>query len=157
MKLSSFLKPEYVKIVNNGGKNKEEILNEISKFMTSVHPGLDKRDVYRALLEREKKGSTGLGKGLAVPHGRSPNVSGMHVCVVYYPAGKDFEAYDKNPSNLFFAAVTSEDYSPHEQLEILRIIAEIYEKTDISEAIKKVKTDQELYELLIQKEEELNP
>jgi mannitol/fructose-specific phosphotransferase system IIA component (Ntr-type) len=156
MKLSDFLKKEYVKIINNGGKTKEEIINEISKFIAQVHKTLDERDVARALIEREKKGSTGLGKGLAVPHGRSPNVSGMHVCVIYYPSGKNFDSYDKKPSYLFFSAVTSEDYSPHEQLEILRIIAEIFEKTDISETMKSVKTAEELFNLLIKKEEELS-
>ncbi len=156
MRLIDFLKPEYVKIISNGEKNKEEILGEIADFLTSEHNLEDKKEVYKALIEREKKGSTGLGKGLAVPHGRSPKVSGMHVCVIYYPQGKEFEAYDRKPSHLFFSAITSADYSPHEQLEILRIIAEIYEKTNISEEIKNVKTNEELFKLLIKKEEEIS-
>ncbi len=154
MRLKDFLKPEYVKIINNGAKNKEDILNEIAGVLTEKHQLDDKKEVFKALMERERKGSTGLGKGLAVPHGRSPKVKGMHVCVVYYPNGKDFEAYDKKPSSLFFSAITSDDYSPHEQLEILRIIAEIYEKTDISTVIHNVKDSNELFDLLMKKEEE---
>ncbi|MGC8764938.1 MAG: PTS sugar transporter subunit IIA [Brevinematia bacterium] len=156
MRLIDFLKPEYVKIIENGGTSKEDILNEIADFLTSKHNLGDKKEVFKALLEREKKGSTGLGKGLAVPHGRSSKVSGMHVCVVYYPKGKDFEAYDKKSSHLFFSAITSADYSPHEQLEILRIIAEIYEKTNISEEIKNIKNQKDLFDLLIKKEEEIS-
>lgn len=154
MRLSELLKPDYVKIGSNG-KSKDDILQDIADFISSAHPSIDKKDAYKAIAEREKKGSTGLGNGLAIPHGRSPKVTGMHLVVVYYPDGKDFEAYDKKPSYLFFAAITSDDYSPHEQLEVLRIIAEIYEKTDISTTITKAKNSQELYKLLIQKEEEI--
>ncbi len=154
MRLKEFLKPEYVKIISNGAKTKEDILNEVAGVLAEKHHLEDRKEIFKALMERERKGSTGLGKGLAVPHGRTPKVKGMHVCVVYYPSGKDFEAYDKKPSNLFFSAITSDDYSPHEQLEILRIIAEIYEKTNISEVIKDVKDSKELFDLLMKKEEE---
>lgn len=153
MKLAELLKPEYVKI-GLDGKNKEETLNNIVDFISDVHH-IEKKEAYKALSDREKKGSTGLGNGLAIPHGRSSKVDGMHLIVIYDPKGKDFEAYDKKPSHLFFAAITSEDYSPHEQLEVLRIIAEIYEKTDISIEITKVKSAQELYGLLLKKEEEI--
>jgi len=155
MKLTELLKPEYVKI-GISGKNKDDVLQNISEFISELHPSIDKKDVYKAIAEREKKGSTGLGNGLAIPHGRSPKVMGMHLVVVYDPEGKDFEAYDKNPSYLFFAAVTSDDYSPHEQLEVLRVIAEIYEKTDISTSVTKVTTPEQLYNLLIQKEKEIS-
>lgn len=155
MKLSELLKPEYVKLGLNG-KNKDELLQELAAFLALVHNGIDKKDAYNAIVEREKKGSTGVGNGLAIPHGRSPRVEGMHLTVIYDPEGKDFDAYDKSPAFLFFTALTSDEYSPHEQLEVLRIIAEIYEKTDLSTALRKVKTPQELYHLLLTKEEEIS-
>jgi mannitol/fructose-specific phosphotransferase system IIA component (Ntr-type) len=153
MKLAELLKPEYVKI-GLDGKNKEEVINHIVDFISDVHH-IDKKEALKAITDREKKGSTGLGNGLAIPHGRSSKVDGMHLIVIYDKTGKDFEAYDKKPSHLFFAAITSEDYSPHEQLEVLRIIAEIYEKTDIAIAIANVKNAQELFGLLLKKEEEI--
>jgi PTS system nitrogen regulatory IIA component len=154
MRLAELLKPDFVKIGTNG-KTKDEVLQDIAEFISKANPSIEKKDAYKAITEREKKGSTGLGNGLAIPHGRSPKVTGMHLVVLYYPGGKDFEAYDKKPSFLFFAAITSDDYSPHEQLEVLRIIAEIYEKTDISSSISTVKNHQELYDLLVKKEEEI--
>lgn len=153
MRLAELLKPEYVKI-GLSGKAKEEVLQSIVDFVSQVHH-IDKKDAYKAISDREKKGSTGLGNGLAIPHGRSPKVDGMHLVVIFDAEGKDFEAYDKKPSHLFFAAITSDDYSPHEQLEVLRIIAEIYEKTDISTSVTTVKNSTELYELLLKKEEEI--
>jgi mannitol/fructose-specific phosphotransferase system IIA component (Ntr-type) len=155
MRLKELLKPEYVKIGLNG-KTKDDIMHNISDFMALSHPSIDKKDVYKALSEREKKGSTGLGNGLAIPHGRSSKVSGMHLVVIYDSQGKDFESYDKKSSQLFFAAITSEDYSPHEQLEVLRVIAEIFEKTDISSSVSGVKSSKDLYDLLLEKEEEIS-
>ncbi|MGA2140897.1 MAG: PTS sugar transporter subunit IIA [Brevinematales bacterium] len=155
MRLSELLKPEFVKIGLNG-KTKDELLQEIADFISVAHTAIDKKDAYKAISEREKKGSTGLGNGLAIPHGRSARVNGMHLVVIYDEKGKDFEAYDKKLSHLFFAAVTSEDYSPHEQLEVLRIIAEIYEKTDIGMSISGVKNSMDVYNLLMKKEEEIS-
>ena len=155
MKLVELLKPEYVKI-GLKGKNKNEIMMELSEFIALTHPGIDKKDAYKAISEREKKGSTGVGNGLAIPHGRSPRVDGMHLVVVLDFDGKDFDAYDKKPSYLFFAAIASDEYSPHEQLEVLRVIAEMYEKTDLSKAALKVQNPQDFYQLLISKEEEIS-
>ncbi len=155
MKLVELLKVEFVEIGLNG-KSKDEILQNIAGFISKAHPTIDKKDAHKAIADREKKGSTGLGNGLAIPHGRSPKVDGMHLVVIYDRDGKDFEAYDKKPSHMFFAAITSDDYSPHEQLEVLRIIAEIYEKTDISSSVQNVKTPEELFELLLKKEEEIS-
>ena len=155
MKMVELLKPDFVKI-GISAKSKDDVLQELAEFISISHKSIDKKDAYKALSEREKKGSTGLGNGLAIPHGRSSKVDGMNLVVVYDPDGKDFDAYDKKPSNLFFAAITSDDYSPHEQLEVLRIIAEMYEKTDISKTVEKVKVSQDLYNLLIKKEEEIS-
>lgn len=155
MRLTELLTPQYVKI-GLSGKTKEDVLQELAAFIAATHASIDKKDAYEAILEREKKGSTGVGNGLAIPHGRSPKVEGMHLVVVYDPEGKNFDAYDKNPSHLFFTAVASDEYSPHEQLEVLRIIAEMYEKTDLSKAVLKVKTPAELYDLLIKKEDEIS-
>lgn len=155
MKFSELLKKDYVKIGLNG-KNKNEVLQELAAFIAAVHPNIDKKDAYEAISEREKKGSTGVGNGLAIPHGRSARIDGMHIVVVYDPEGKDFDAYDKNPSHLFFAAVASDEYSPHEQLEVLRIIAEMYEKTALNKDVQKVKSTDDLYNLLLEKEDEIS-
>ncbi len=151
MKLSDLLKPEFVRI---GLKMslKEEILLELASFIANTHPSVNQKEAYRALLDREQKGSTGISQGLAVPHGRSSEVKGMHLVVVYDPKGKDFDSSDGNLSHLFFTVVAADTYSPHEQLEILRIVAEIYEKTDLKERIRTVQTSQELFSLLQEKE-----
>lgn len=154
MKLTEMLKPEYMKIGLNG-KTKDNVMQELADFVGNVH-NLDRKDVYTAFVEREKKGSTGVGNGLAIPHGRSERIDGMYMIVAYDATGKEFDTYDQNPAHLFFAAVASEDFSPHEQLEALRIIAEMYEKTDIAKAVQKISNPADLYKLLVRKEEEIS-
>jgi mannitol/fructose-specific phosphotransferase system IIA component (Ntr-type) len=155
MKLSDLLKPEYVKIGLNS-KTKEDIMQEIAEFISVTHKSIDKKDAYAAIKERERKGSTGVGNGLAIPHGRSPRIDGIHLVAIYDPDGKDFDAYDKKPSHLFFGAVTSDEYSPHEQLEVLRLIAEIHEKTDIGKALMRISSNEDFYKLILKKEEEIS-
>jgi mannitol/fructose-specific phosphotransferase system IIA component (Ntr-type) len=152
MLFRELLRPEYVRIGLKATK-KNEIFEELAHLFEEIH-GIDYKEAYKAMIERERKGSTGLGNGLAIPHGRSANVDDVHLIFVYEPEGRDFEAYDKQPSNLFLAVLTSDEYSPQQQLEILRIIVEIYEKTDIVQALKQVKTPQDLFNLILQKEAE---
>lgn len=154
MKLAELLKPEYVKFGLNG-KNKNEILQELAAFLASVHKGFDKKDAYNAMVEREKKGSTGIGGGLAIPHGRCSKVEGIHLAVVYDPEAKDFDAYDKSLAFLFFTALISDEFSPHEQLELWQLIVALCEMTDFKTAVKQVKTPLDLYNLIIDKEKEL--
>ncbi len=152
MLFRDILEERFVRIGLKATK-KNEIFEELAQLFEEIH-GIDRKEAYKAMVERERKGSTGLGNGLAIPHGRSPNIKDLHIIFVYEPDGRDFEAYDKQPSNLFLAVLTSDEYSPQQQLEILRIIVEIYEKTDIVQALKNVKTPHDLYELIIQKEAE---
>ncbi|MFN4216037.1 MAG: PTS sugar transporter subunit IIA [Brevinematales bacterium] len=152
MLFREILEERFVRIGLKATK-KNEIFEELAELFQEIH-GIDKKEAYKAMVEREKKGSTGLGNGLAIPHGRSPHVKDLHLLFVYEPEGREFEAYDKQPSYLFLAVITSDEYSPQQQLEILRIIVEIYEKTDMVQAIKKVKTPNDLYKLILEKETE---
>lgn len=152
MLFRDLLEERFVRIGLKSTK-KNDIFEELAELFEEIH-GIDKKEAYKAMVERERKGSTGLGNGLAIPHGRSANIKDLHLLFVCEPEGREFEAYDKQPSYLFLAVLTSDEYSPQQQLEILRIIVEIYEKTDIVQAIKQVKTAKDLYELILQKEAE---
>lgn len=154
MKISELLKPESVQIgLQSTGK--ENILLELSQLMAKAHPDIDQKDAFRSLLDREQKGSTGVNRGLAVPHGRSTSAKGMHLIVVYDPKGKDFDSGDQLPSHLFFTVIAADTYSPHEQLEILRIIATIYEETDLKTKLEGIQDSKALFELILEKEKEI--
>lgn len=130
--------------------NKEGIVKEIAKYFETEHH-LDYQQTFNALWAREQKGSTGLGKGLAVPHARLPKVESMKLLVLYSPEGKDFASYDGIPTTLFFAAVIDENAHPQEQLEMLKVIVETCEKTDLINALKEVHTTSNLKDIVVRR------
>ncbi|MGL4367052.1 MAG: PTS sugar transporter subunit IIA [Brevinemataceae bacterium] len=133
---------------------KEDIIQEIAQHFADTY-NLDKKQVFTHLWNREQKGSTGLGKGLAVPHSRIPNIGDIKLAVFYSKEGKDFNAYDHLPTHLFFAAIIDEEGHPQEQLEILRIIVECCEHTDLMAQLQHVESTEELRNILLKRIQEV--
>ncbi|MGL5721139.1 MAG: PTS sugar transporter subunit IIA [Brevinema sp.] len=133
--------------------SKEEIIKEIASFFASQH-GVDEKSTFTALWGREQKGSTGLGKGLAVPHARLSNIDSMKLVVILVKEGRDFEAYDKIPTRLFFAALVEEGAHPQEQLDMLRLIVETVDKTDLMESLDGIATASALRDLVLRRIQE---
>lgn len=134
--------------------DKKEIIMEIAQFFEKAH-GLTYQETFDALWKREQKGSTGLGKELAIPHARIPNVGSMKIVVLYDKNGKDFEAYDDIPTKLFFAAIIDEDTQPQEQLEMLKTIVEACEKTDLMSSLAHAETPSALKDILVRRIKEV--
>ncbi len=97
--ISKLLRPEFV-ILDLKGKTKKEVLKE----MVNVLPLDDdkKKSVYEAILKREEIGSTGIGKGIAIPHSRSVMLDDVYLVVGVSKKGVDFEAIDGKPVHLIF-------------------------------------------------------
>lgn len=134
--------------------NKSDMTMELAQHFNTTH-GLDTQEIYTALWNREQKGSTGLGKALAIPHARIPNVGSMKIVVCYDATGKDFDAYDSIPTKLFFAAIIDEDSQPQEQLEMLKTIVEACESTDLMTALETAHTMHALRDTLIRRIKEV--
>lgn len=129
---------------------KKEIVREISDFFAITY-NLDKNLVFDALWTREQKGSTGLGKGLAIPHARLQGINTIKLAVFYSKEGRDFDSYDKKDTHLFFVAIIDEDGHPQEQLEILRMIVETCEKTDLMTVLQDAASTAKLKEMVLQR------
>ena len=115
MKLSDYLTPGHVKIQLEGN-NKEEIIEELVSLLVETSVVEDPDAIYEAVMNREREGSTGLEKGVAIPHAKSDAVKSLSVVIGVSRAGVDFAAQDGKPSHLFFLMVapTSES-GPHVQ------------------------------------------
>lgn len=87
---------------------------------THRQPGVG--DFGSALTLREKLGSTGLGHGIAIPHGRVAHLDAPRLALLRVPAGLDFEAIDNEPVDLLIALVVPED-APNEHLGLLAQLA----------------------------------
>ena len=108
MKITDFLTVELIDPKLTGA-DKPAVLKELAVWLTKQHPEIPTEDLSAVLAERERLGSTAIGDGIAIPHGKLPNVTKILGIFGRHPAGVDFESLDGNPTHLFFMLVAPED------------------------------------------------
>lgn len=115
--------------------SKKRIFDVISEIAVLQQPQLDQHTVLSSLLAREKMGSTGIGNGIALPHGRLSDISEVMAIVVTSETPVDFDAIDNKPVDIFFAIlVPSEQTEGH--LQTLAMIAKKLSDKDIVKRIR---------------------
>jgi nitrogen PTS system EIIA component len=113
MKLTDILGPTSV-IVDLKGDTKEEIIEELVDSLDGGQIITDRDKVLQAVLEREKIMSTGIGDGIAIPHGKSDAVVRLAAALGTQRRGVDFESLDGEPAYVFFLLVSPANVSgPH--------------------------------------------
>ncbi len=142
MELKNTISADVIKIPLSA-KTKPDIIHELVEILTKSGKIKNTELVYNHVMARENKRSTGLEKGVAVPHAKTPEVSSIVIAVGIAPNGIDFEAIDHQPSRLFFLLLAPPDQSgPH--LEALAEIARICKSDETVNAIIHAATPQEV-------------
>jgi PTS system nitrogen regulatory IIA component len=108
MKITDILAEEMV-VPELAAHAKTEALKELADLVAGAHPEIDPARLLEVLLEREKLGSTAIGEGIAIPHGKLPGLKGVLAAFGRSTAGIDFNAVDGAPTHLFFLLVAPED------------------------------------------------
>jgi nitrogen PTS system EIIA component len=108
MKITDILSPDMV-LPDLKGTTKTEILKELATGLASRHPEIKLDDLTAVLAERERLGSTAIGDGIAIPHGKLGGVAKIVGAFGRHAKGVDFESLDGNPTQLFFVLVAPED------------------------------------------------
>ena len=121
MRLSDYLCRDCV-IADLAAHDKKHVLRELAAKAAAV--GLDENNVLRVLQDRENLGSTAVGEGIAIPHGKMPGLEKMLLIVARSMQGIDFEAPDKRPCRLFFM-VLAPDGAASQHLGLLGSIARL--------------------------------
>ncbi len=103
--------------------NKEGVLKELVDPVATVS-GLNKEELLTVLVEREKLGSTGIGGGIGIPHGKLKNLGQLILGFGLSRKGIDFESMDGRPTHIFFLLFTPEN-STDLHLKLLAKISEI--------------------------------
>ena len=153
MKLSEIL--EEVNIIPDlKARDKKGVLEELTEALVSHEPTLDKGSLVKVLLERERLGSTGIGDGVAIPHGKVDAVNHPIISFGRSRQGLDFESVDGQPAFLFFLLVAPEN-SANIHLKALARIAKILKNSSFRKVLMEVSTRKELYQTIIQSDEEL--
>lgn len=101
MNLSNLVFEENI-LVPLSSKTKSEVILELLQLLKNNNKISDLNTAYEAVMEREALSSTGLGHGIAVPHGKSNCVSKSVLAIGIAPEGVEFNAIDGKPSHLFF-------------------------------------------------------
>lgn len=104
MKISELLNENLI-IADLKAGAKQQALEEMVACLTASRPGIDAKDLFNVLIEREKLGSTGIGNGIAIPHGKLDGLD--NICLVFArsTAGIEFDSLDGKPVHLIFLLV----------------------------------------------------
>ena len=152
MKLSELI--EEVNIIPElKAKDKTGVLEELADTIVNHEPLLDKSALVKVLLERERLGSTGIGDGVAIPHGKFHGISHPIISFGRSRKGLDFESMDGEPAYLFFLLVAPEN-SASIHLKALAKIARILKNRTFRRVLLEAPTREELYQTIIQNDEE---
>ena len=109
------------------GTTKQQVMEELVEHLATVQPGINAGELLKALLEREKLGSTGIGNGIAIPHGKLGGLSDIILVFARSTAGIPFEAIDGKPIHLIFLVVAPAN-SPGGHLKALARLSRLLKK-----------------------------
>jgi PTS system nitrogen regulatory IIA component len=96
-------------VPNLSARKKEGVLRELVRAIAQVEKPVDEERMMEILLERETLGSTGIGEGVAIPHGKTKTVKKLLASFGRSVAGVDFQSMDGKPTHLFFLLMAPED------------------------------------------------
>jgi mannitol/fructose-specific phosphotransferase system IIA component (Ntr-type) len=130
----------------------EEMVGALVK--TREIPASDRRKVVDAILRREKKGTTGFGNSVAIPHSKQDGVDGIVGAVGRSAAGIDFAALDGQPVHLFFLLLSNPE-KPEEHLKAMEHIFRSIKNDNLRRFMCQATTREELLELLREADEDL--
>lgn len=151
MKIVEMIRPEYIIEALQSDK-KKDVLLELSMPLLKDCPKLDPDVALSVLLEREKLGSTGIGEGIAIPHGKLAGLDHLVVCFGRSVPGIDFYAMDGNPVHLFFLLLAPEN-SAGQHLKALAKISRMLKDSRFRTSLMEATSRDELFGVISQQDE----
>jgi nitrogen PTS system EIIA component len=128
MNIGDLLAPERVQLVPEVS-SKKRALEMLSEMLATSLPNLTQGEIFDSLLSRERLGSTGLGHGVAIPHGRLGVASEARAALLKLNKGVDYDAPDREPVDIVFALIVPAQ-STDEHLRILATLARMFSEPD---------------------------
>jgi PTS system nitrogen regulatory IIA component len=133
MRIAEFLREDLI-VPDLSATDKAGALGELCDALARASPGLSASKLAEALLEREKLGSTGIGEGVAIPHGKLPGIPGLLAAFGRKKAGVDFASIDGKPTQLFFVLFAPEN-SAGLHLKALARISRLFKQQGFRQSI----------------------
>ena len=146
MRIADILTSERI-ICNVTLSSKKAALETLSGLIASASIRLDEQEVFNSLLTRERLGGTGLGNGIALPHGRLKDGLSTIAAFIKLQQGVDYDAVDHQPVDLIFALLVPE-HSTEEHLQVLAQLAEMFNKPEFLTQLRREESEEAIYGLL---------
>jgi PTS system nitrogen regulatory IIA component len=152
MKITEMLKREFVLEQLKAG-NKRDALAELTGVFAQGRIKVDSEAMLHVLLERERLGSTGIGDGIAIPHGKLHGLEEMVVSFGRSREGIAFEAMDGKPVHLFFLLMAPEN-SAGQHLKALAKIYRMLKDANFRKNLLEAKMHEDLFRIIVEKDDE---
>ena len=146
MQLSEFINVNRIKNDVNV-LSKKRALEELSHLITQDQTQLNATEIFESLISRERLGSTGVGYGIAIPHGRIKNCENLTGALIKLEQGIDFDAIDNQPVDILFALIVPEE-STDEHLQVLALLASMFNDEGFRQKLRQSNNIEEIYQLL---------
>lgn len=127
--------------------SKKRLLELASELLQPANGATDRRQIYESLCSRERLGSTGLGHGVAIPHGRLQDLDQVRGAFLRLREAIDFDAPDDEHVDLVFAMVVPEQCTD-QHLQLLAQIADLFGDHEFCERLRSAGESMQLYDLL---------
>lgn len=150
MKLIDILNESAI-VADLTASTKTEALEVLVETMTTSNPSLRKEDLLQVLLEREELGSTGIGDGIAIPHGKSQELTDIVSGFGLSKQGIEFDSLDGKPAHLFFLLVAPEN-SVGTHLKMLARISRMLKNVEFRQKLLEANSRQEIYQIIAEED-----
>lgn len=128
-------------------QSKKRALEELSALLAQDQTQLEESDIFDSLISRERLGATGVGYGIAIPHGRIKNCKKITGAFIQLSEGIDFNTVDNHPVDTMFALIVPEE-STDEHLQVLALLAAMFNDKSFREQLRNSNTVEDIYQLL---------
>ncbi len=149
MKILEVLSKDAI-IVDLKAKDKKGVLEELVTPVARLS-GVSQEDLIRVLMERERLGSTGIGGGIGIPHGKCRELSSLMLGIGVSKRGVAFDTMDRRPAHIFFLLLAPEN-SAGLHLELLSHISRLLKSEDFKSMLMKAETPEEIFEVIREKD-----
>ena len=141
MKITDLLNKNAIRL-NGTFKNKEEVIDKLIELMTTNGNITDKEKYKKVVLKREEEGTTGIGDGIAIPHGKTDAVTKPGLSAIIVPDGVEFNALDGKPAKILFL-IAAPDTKDNVHLDVLSRLSTLLMDTEFRKALLNAKTPEE--------------
>jgi PTS system nitrogen regulatory IIA component len=133
-------------------RDKKGILEELVAPVSSI-AGINPEELVKVLMERERLGSTGIGGGIGIPHGKLKNIDTLVLGFGLSRSGVDFESMDGRPTYIFFLLVTPEN-STGLHLKVLARVSQMLKSETFKQKLRSAGNGEEIYSIIKEEDEE---